>query len=50
MLAFHERLTLTCGDTPVPVTDSVLLELVAVVKVKVAEAAPLVVGAYTTFN
>jgi hypothetical protein len=45
VLAFQDRLTLYCVETPVPLRASVLFVLVDVVKVSVADAAPLVVGA-----
>ena len=47
VLAFHERLTLYWGETPVPLNTSVLFVLVDVVNVSVEDAAPLVVGANT---
>jgi hypothetical protein len=47
VLAFHERLTVYCGETPVPLNTSVLFVLVDVVNVSVEDAAPLVVGANT---
>ena len=50
VLGIQERLTLYCGETPVPLRDSVSFALVEVVNVSVAEADPLAEGANTTFT
>ena len=49
MLAFQERLTLYCGVTPTPASDSVVFVIEALLlSVNVPESVPLVVGVKTT--
>jgi len=46
VLPFQERLTLYCGEIPVPLKDSLLVGFVALLaKVTVAEAVPVWLGA-----